>query len=268
MIQACFDGGKSAAVSGAYQYDTGQRILLRGLPSPQALQEMDEPLSGGEAAVLVQYGCPGEQQTEDCLARYDAMHDAWMADVPDKYLTRHEAVHLYVYVYYGNGEGGAARAKTMYEGVFLPRRRPAPGGTVTQEQLDVWEAILQEVTLQLSAAQLAAQDADAASAQARMSAQEANDAGAQAQLAGGNARKAQDALNAMAGAWANAEIETISLDADKEATAFLADEEKGLRLVYSIPRGRSGKNGEKGETGPADLTMRLDGTTLYVTRNQ
>lgn len=37
MIEASFgaERGSCAAVSGAYQYDTGQRLLMRGLPSPQ-----------------------------------------------------------------------------------------------------------------------------------------------------------------------------------------------------------------------------------------
>ena len=35
MIDAIFDRhSRSAAVSGIYQYDTGQRLRLRGLPSP------------------------------------------------------------------------------------------------------------------------------------------------------------------------------------------------------------------------------------------
>ena len=42
MIDASFDRhSRSAAVSGIYQYDTGQRMRLRGLPSPEELLEKD-----------------------------------------------------------------------------------------------------------------------------------------------------------------------------------------------------------------------------------
>ena len=53
MIEASFEQGRgrSAAVSGAYQYDTGQRLRLRGLPSPSELLERDALLSGEAATV-------------------------------------------------------------------------------------------------------------------------------------------------------------------------------------------------------------------------
>ena len=47
MIEASFEQGRgrSAAVSGAYQYDTGQRIRMHGLPGPEELarRDMDDP---------------------------------------------------------------------------------------------------------------------------------------------------------------------------------------------------------------------------------
>ena len=40
MIEASFDAqGRSAAAAGAYQYDTGQRVRLHGLPSPEELAQ-------------------------------------------------------------------------------------------------------------------------------------------------------------------------------------------------------------------------------------
>ena len=46
MIEASFEQGRgrSAAVSGAYQYDTGQRLRMYGLPGPDELAQRDELL--------------------------------------------------------------------------------------------------------------------------------------------------------------------------------------------------------------------------------
>ena len=57
MIEASFEAqrGRGASVSGAYQYDSGQRLRMYGLPSPGELAQMDELLSGGEVTVQAQY---------------------------------------------------------------------------------------------------------------------------------------------------------------------------------------------------------------------
>lgn len=56
MIDAIFDRhSRSAAVSGVYQYDTGQRLRLRGLPSPDEMLERDTLLSGEEVTVQAQF---------------------------------------------------------------------------------------------------------------------------------------------------------------------------------------------------------------------
>ena len=63
MIEASFEQGRgrSAAVSGAYQYDTGQRIRMHGLPGPEELARRDEMLSGELVAVQAQFGYEGDE---------------------------------------------------------------------------------------------------------------------------------------------------------------------------------------------------------------
>ena len=65
MIHASFDdkSHKSAAIAGIYQYDTGQRLKMHGLPSPKELAERDDFLSGDAVTVQAQYGFVGDSQT-------------------------------------------------------------------------------------------------------------------------------------------------------------------------------------------------------------
>ena len=79
MIEASFEPAKSrsAAVSGAYQYDTGQRLRMLGLPSPEEFLEMDELLAeDSEMTVRVQFAFVGDSQTEERSAEYDGT--AWV----------------------------------------------------------------------------------------------------------------------------------------------------------------------------------------------
>lgn len=128
MIHASFDdrSHKSAAIAGIYQYDTGQRLKMHGLPSPRELAERDDFLSGDAVTVQAQYGFVGDSQTETRMASYDEASGCWTADIPDIYLTRSSTVKVFVYVGYGAAEG-AGRSKTCYEGSFTPVSRPAPG---------------------------------------------------------------------------------------------------------------------------------------------
>ena len=159
MIDASFDRhSRSAAVSGIYQYDTGQRMRLRGLPSPEELLEKDALLSGDAVTVQAQFAYEGDSQTEPRLAAWDEDMQAWLVDIPDAYLTRSETVRVFVEVYYGADENGA-RTKTMYEGVFKPISRPASLGTATDDQLAAWETLAAEVDLVLSPAGQAQQNA-------------------------------------------------------------------------------------------------------------
>ena len=117
MIHASFDdrSHNSAAIAGIYQYDTGQRLKMHGLPSPQELAERDDFLSGDAVTVQAQYGFVGDSQTETRLAAFDAQTGCWEAEIPDAYLTRSSAVKVFVYVSYGATED-EVRAKTCYEG--------------------------------------------------------------------------------------------------------------------------------------------------------
>ena len=125
MIEANFESKthKNAAIAGVYQYDTGQRLRMRGLPTPDELAEMDDFLAGDVVTVQAQYGYAGDSQTETRIASFDAETGCWMADIPDVYLKRSGAVKVFVYVSYG-ATADETRAKTCYEGSFTPISAP------------------------------------------------------------------------------------------------------------------------------------------------
>ena len=276
MIEASFkqEGNRSAAVSGAYQYDTGQRLRMHGLPAPRELAQTDEFLSGDEVTVQAQYSFVGDIQTEMREAFYDEREDAWIAEIPNAYLMRSAPVHIYVYVSHGE-DGDRLRGKTCYEATFTPIGRPVPSTLVTEDQLNTWDVLVREINLTMSAMNTATSGANAA-----------------AQLA----REAADNANEEADAWAKATVEANTLEPGSEATVELTREESGARkLVYGIPKGEKGDKGETGEAGPqgdrgeagpqgptgpqgdrgetgpqgpmgpAGVTFRLEETTLYIT---
>ena len=261
MIDAIFDRhSRSAAVSGAYQYDTGQRLRLRGLPSPDELLERDALLSGEAATVQAQFAYEGDSQTEPRLAAWDDELLAWLVDIPDAYLTRSETVRVYVEVYYGADENGA-RTKTMYEGVFKPISRPASLGTVTDDQLSAWETLSAEVDLVLSTAGPAQQNAVSQAESAIAAAGAAQASADNAREAAQEAQAAEDALSAMENALGGITVQTEMLAAGSAATATLS----GSVLTMGIPRGADGAKGETGDTGPADITLSFSGGVLTIT---
>lgn len=242
MIEASFDSLKSnkASATGAVQYDTGQRIRLRGLPSPEELAEKDDFLSGDVVTVQVQFAYEGDQQSEGRFATYDAWEEAWMADVPNAYLTRNRTVLFYVYVGYGADES-TNRNETQYMGSYTPTSRPAPSDKVTQDQLNAWDVLVSEVNLAISNAAQAASNANAAASNAS--------------------------------GWGNATVSAKTLPAGSNATVSVTNAGGVKNLEYGIPKGEKGDKGDKGDpgavgpagpTGPAGVTFRLEGTTLYI----
>ena len=116
MIDAYFDASVSrmASVSGVYQYDTGQRLRLRGLPSQMELTGIDnfidtiyddnnKPIPDEErlAVVEVHFAHEGDSQADMRLAIWDIDEQCWTVDVPDEYLTISMPVHAYITVYHG-----------------------------------------------------------------------------------------------------------------------------------------------------------------------
>lgn len=261
MIDASFDRhSRSAAVSGIYQYDTGQRMRLRGLPSPEELLEKDALLSGEEVTVQAQFAYEGDSQTEPRLAAWDDDLQAWLVDIPDAYLTRSETVRVYVEVYYGADENGA-RTKTMYEGVFRPISRPASNDTATDDQLAAWSTLAAEVDLALSTASPAQQGAVSQAESAISAANTAQESADNAREAAQEAQAAEDALSAMEEALGGITVQTETLAAGSAATATLS----GNVLTLGIPRGADGAKGETGDTGPADITLSFSGGVLTIT---
>ena len=261
MIEASFDrSSRSAAVSGVYQYDTGQRLTMRGLPSPGELLEQDDLLSGESVTVQAQFSYEGDSQTEPRLAEWDEARGAWIAEIPDAYLTRSENVRVFVEVYYGEDEDGA-RTKTCYEGVFRPISRPASFGTVTDDQLSAWASMEAEVELVLSSADTATGNAQSR-AQSAQTAAEATQAAAEgAQESGETAQTAADALASMAQSIRSMTVRTVTLAAGSSATAALS----GNVLTFGLPKGETGAKGATGDTGPADITLSFSSGVLTIT---
>ena len=301
MIHASFDdkSHKSAAIAGIYQYDTGQRLKMHGLPSPRELAERDDFLSGDAVTVQAQYGFVGDSQTETRMASYDEASGCWTADIPDIYLTRSSTVKVFVYVGYGAAEG-AGRSKTCYEGSFTPVSRPAPGTQVTPEQTNAWDALVAEVNLTLAkmntavsganaaaeTADTAAKAADKAAGGAESAAKTAGDAAGSASSAAEEAQKAAEAAEAAAAGAASQAAHVPSKDvqaATREygsggagcgSTASLTDDGEKKILSLGLERGMPGRDGakgdkgekgDKGDTGTAGVTFQLVGTVLTIT---
>lgn len=261
MIDASFDRhSRSAAVSGAYQYDTGQRMRLRGLPSPEELLEKDALLSGDAVTVQAQFAYEGDSQTEPRLAAWDEDLQSWLVGIPDAYLTRSETVRVFVEVYYGADENGG-RTKTMYEGVFRPISRPASNDTATDDQLSAWETLAAEVDLVLSTAGPAQQNAVSQAESAISAANTAQASADNAREAAREAQDAEDALAAMGRTLGGMTVRTTSLAAGSSATAALS----GNVLTLGIPKGATGAKGDTGNTGPADITLSFSGGVLTIT---
>ena len=303
MIHASFDdrSHKSAAIAGIYQYDTGQRLKMHGLPSPKELAEKDDFLSGDVVTVQAQYGFIGDSQTETRLASYDEASGCWTADIPDIYLTRSSTVKVFVYVGYGAAEG-AGRSKTCYEGSFTPISRPAPGTQVTPGQANAWDELVAEVNLTLakmntatSGANAATETANVATSGANQAAEAANkaaeaasSAAGAANTAAGSANSAAEAANqaakaantAAAGANTQAEhlqnmvVQAATREYGSGSTVSLTDDGVKKILLLGLERGMPGRDGEKGDkgekgnkgdTGPAGVTFELVGTVLTIT---
>ena len=189
MIEANFESKthKNTAIAGVYQYDTGQRLRMRGLPTPDELAEMDDFLAGDVVTVQAQYGYAGDSQTETRIASFDAETGCWMADIPDVYLKRSGAVKVFVYVSYG-ATADETRAKTCYEGSFTPISRPAPSTQVTPSQSNAWDALVTEINLTLSKMNTAISEANAATEGAKTQAEAAQKAKEIAAAAGAEGR--------------------------------------------------------------------------------
>ena len=227
MIEASFErmAERSAAVSGAYQYDTGQRLRMHGLPAPEELAERDDFLSGDVVTVQAQYAFMGESQTEMRLAVYDEETGTWMAAVPDRFLTRCADVHVYIYVGYGQTEE-SMRAKTCYEVVFRPVSRPAPGTDVTPDQKNAWDALAQEVNLAIA-------DMERAASNANAQAVIANEAAQRADEASGEAEKWLTELDATV-------VTAETLPPGSGATVTVTDRGTHREVAFGIPKGDPG----------------------------
>ena len=265
MIEASFEqrNHKSAAIGGIYQYDTGQRLKMRGLPTPQELAEMDDFLIGDTVMVQAQYGFVGDSQTETRLASFDEETGCWEADIPDAYLTRSSAVKVFVYVSYG-ATAEESRAKTCYEGSFTPISRPAPSTQVTPSQGNAWDALVTEINLTIAKMNTAISETNAAAENAKTQTEAALEAEK-------GALRAAAAAGALAERLGNMEIQAQVREYGSGNTAELTDDGEKAVLALGLERGAPGAKGEKGDkgdkgdTGPIGATFKLSGGILYIT---
>lgn len=243
MIEASFDPRKTrqVTIAGITQYDKGQKLILRGLPTPDEMAEMDEFLSGDVVTVQAQFAFDGDSNSEGTLATYDEQEDAWSAYIPDKYLAKSYPVNVYVYVGYGS-DGDRQRNKTLYEGTFKPKSRPAPSNEVTPDQINAWDALVAEVNLAISATNTATSNANAAAATANL--------------------------------WGNVVTVAETLPEGSNATFSVSNTGTGKSMKLGIPKGATGATGPQGPVGPqgpqgpkgpAGVSFSLSGTTLTIT---
>lgn len=134
MIKATFDrSARTAAGTGATQYDAGQKIALYGIP--QTL----------EGTAEVQFAYAGDAKAETRNATYDKTLGAWVASVPNKYLTRSRAVNAYLYV-----RADSETGRTVYTAVFTPTARAAPSDEVTEDETNAWGELVGQITEKLA----------------------------------------------------------------------------------------------------------------------
>lgn len=130
---------------------------------------------------------------------------------------------------------------------------------------NTFDALMAEVNQKIAQAGTAVSEASASAAKAMEAAEAAGNAAAAADTAADNANAAADAANAEAGKWAGATVEAETLDAGASARLALSEKDGVKHLKFSIPRGRDGATGEKGDSGRSGVTFTLSGTKLYIT---
>ncbi len=257
MIDASFDSRsrRLAAIGGVYQYDTGQRLRLHGLPTPEELLEADELLSGETVTVQVQYSHKGDEQSETREAAYDEEAGAWIAEIPNVYFLTYAPVFVHVYVMHGV-KNGVVRARTCYEATFTPASRPAPSTLATPDQVNAWDVLVEEINLTISTmntavsgANAATERANAAAGQAQTATRNAQTATGEAQKAAGEARTAAGNASKIAGKLQAMRVTAATLAPGSSATAALTDDGTRFALALGIPRGVTGATGPQGPQG-------------------
>lgn len=261
MIEASFSrSSRMAAVSGVYQYDTGQRLRMNGLPSPDEFLAGDDLLTGDAVTVQVHFAHEGDEQTEMRLAQWNDERWCWLVDIPDEYLTRIDPVHVFVYVYHGE-DSEASRARTEYEGVFSPISRPAPNNVASEDMLSQWAQLEAEVDLVLVSAGTAIENAQTHAQSASDATPVVKEAGEKAQEAADAANAQTKRLDAVGRRWGNANVRVVRLASGEDAYVDVGDD----ALTYGIPAGNAGPKGETGADGPSDIGLSFADGVLTIT---
>ena len=282
MINAYFDTAQSraTAISGVYQYDTGQRLRLLGLPSKGEIGLTDELIGTEmeEPAVQVHFGYEGDPEVVVGVANTVPGDDAWYVDIPDEYFTKTEPVHVYVYVYFGDAETERenedgeivketiSRGRTVYEGVFTPISRPAANNTITPGILEAWEVLLGKISDATSLMDPAISNAKTNAAASLAAAENLKEPIKAVQEAAAKTQEATERLNDAGSEWRYARVSAESISSDnRRASVSVADEGDIRHFKFKIPRGEDGIDGAVGDTGPADILLEFNTNTDKLT---
>ena len=128
-----------------------------------------------------------------------------------------------------------------------------------------FNALVADVNAKISEMNTAISAANGAAAAARNTADAAAQATENAVSATSAANAAAQSASDEAGAWENAEITTETVDSGAEADVSVTEAEGRKNMLFKVPRGMPGKDGQKGDTGRSGVTFQLSGTKLYIT---
>ncbi|MBR4039419.1 MAG: hypothetical protein IKJ11_04890 [Clostridia bacterium] len=129
---------------------------------------------------------------------------------------------------------------------------------------NTFDALMTEVNLKIAQAGTAISQANASAAKAMEAADAAGSAAADADAAADHAGSAAAAAQAEAEKWEGATVDAAAIDAQESAGIALSEKDGVKHLVFSIPRGRDGAAGTKGDTGRSGVAFSLSGTKLYI----
>ena len=130
---------------------------------------------------------------------------------------------------------------------------------------NAFDALMQDVNTKLSEMGAAVSEANGAAAKANDATAEAAKQTAAAQNAAQAAAAAAQEASELAALWNGVAVEAVTLAEGNDATVKLSEADGKKKLTFGIPRGATGAQGQKGDTGKSGVAFQLSGTKLYIT---
>lgn len=106
--------------------------------------------------------------------------------------------------------------------------------------------------------------ANGAAATAQSAANRASTSAGNADAAAQLAQTAAAAAGGEAEKWAGVTVEATTLGAGSDATIAVTEKNGVKHLIFGIPEGVRGADGQKGDTGKSGVTFTRTGTSLYI----